>query len=416
MVEPSYDSNRLHKCVAGPNAECVGAREWLHGESRECAGAAALISKGHSCMTQLEKSLPSAWYRDHAYFRAEQEQIFSREWVCLGRAEEILAPAQHRVLEIAGQDILLLRKSDGEWRGFYNVCRHRGARLCADHGTTSLVRGGVTGQRIICPYHSWSYDWDGNLTITPFLNIDRTTLSLHPIGVESWGGFLFAHLSPENAPGLIVSLGAIPDRVKNYQLDGLTVGHRIGYDVQANWKLIAENYNECYHCGPVHPELSAIVPAFRENGAAGLDWDIGIAHRDGADTFTMTGTTSRRSFPGLSPDEQTLHKGEVVYPNLFISLARDHVAAFVMTPLAVAHTRIDCLFLFEPFEAGKPDFNPFDAVELWDITNRQDWEICERVQKGLSARVHDFGYYAPMEDMSLDMRRYVEARVKAPQA
>jgi Rieske 2Fe-2S family protein len=161
----------------------------------------------------------------------------------------------------------------------------------------------------------------------------------------------------------------------------------------------------------VHPELCAVVPAFRASGGGALDWSRGIAHRDGAYTFTHSGTTTRRPFPGLNEDERTRHKGEVIYPNLFVSLACDHVAAFILEPRGPERTDITCHFLFEPEAMAQGDYDPHDTVEFWDITNRQDWNICESVQRGMHSRVHTHGYYAPMEDFNLDIRRYVTERL-----
>ena len=134
--------------------------------------------------------------------------------------------------------------------------------------------------------------------------------------------------------------------------------------LKANWKVIVENYNECYHCGPIHPELCQIVPAFKQGGGNGLDWDDGVPHRDGANTFTASGTTTRAPFPGLSETEKTHHKGELFYPNLMLSLSMDHVAAFYLWPQSAGHTRIQCDFLFHPDELSKPDFDGSDAIEV----------------------------------------------------
>jgi Rieske 2Fe-2S family protein len=153
------------------------------------------------------------------------------------------------------------------------------------------------------------------------------------------------------------------------------------------------------------------VPAFREAGGAGLDWARGIPHRPGAYTFTLSGTTNRRAIPTLNQDERERHKGELIYPNLFISLACDHAAVFILQPRAAERTDITCHFLFEPNEIAKADFDPSDAVAFWDVVNRQDWGICESVQQGMRSRVHEHGYYAPMEDFSLDIRRYVTERL-----
>jgi Rieske 2Fe-2S family protein len=193
----------------------------------------------------------------------------------------------------------------------------------------------------------------------------------------------------------------------------LGVGATIRYEIAANWKILCENYNECYHCAGVHPELCAVVPSFREAGGANLDWNRGIPHREGAYTFTHSGTTVRRAFPGLDADEQVRHKGELVYPNLWLSVACDHVAAFILQPRGAERTDITCHFLFETHEMAKPGFDPSDAVDFWDLVNRQDWVVCEGVQNGIRSRVHTQGYYAPMEDWNLDIRRYVTERIGA---
>ncbi len=181
----------------------------------------------------------------------------------------------------------------------------------------------------------------------------------------------------------------------------------ISYDVKANWKVIAENYNECYHCGGVHPELCSVVPAFRAGGGLGLDWENGVPHREGAWTYTFSGTTTRKPFSGLSELERIRHKGELIYPNLMLSMSAEHAAAFLLEPIAPNKTRVTVRFLFDPAEMSSADFDPSDAVDFWDVTNRQDWAVCERVQQGMSSRVHEQGLYAPMEDESLDIRRYL---------
>jgi glycine betaine catabolism A len=368
----------------------------------------------------LEQTLPSRWYSDEKIFRLEKERVFAREWICVGREEDLAAPGDFRLLDVVGESILLVRNRLGALKAFYNVCRHRGAQLCRTAGAAPTpgmaVQGGVTAARsIVCPYHQWAYDLDGRLIAAPHmaevLGFDKSAINLYPVGVESWGGFVFLHLTPAAAKPFAAELGEIALRTVRYPLAALRVGHSIEYQVAANWKAICENYNECYHCGGVHPELCAVVPAFRIAGGGALDWSRGIPHREGAYTFTHSGTTQRRAFPALDADERSRHKGEVIYPNLFISLACDHVAAFILRPRSAERTDITCHFLFEPQEISKPDFNPNDTVEFWDITNRQDWAICESVQRGMGSRVHTHGYYAPMEDFNLDIRRYVIERL-----
>jgi phenylpropionate dioxygenase-like ring-hydroxylating dioxygenase large terminal subunit len=372
----------------------------------------------------LQKSLPSSYYRSEEIYGREVERIFCREWFCAGREEQLQKPGDFLVLDVAGESILVVRTKAGEIRAHYNVCRHRGARLCETTAGAAVdgakLSGGVLGPNgIRCPYHQWTYALDGQLLNAPHLHegegFCKEDFSLYPVGVETWGGFFFLNLTPDAATKegktLRRELGDAAQRVRRYPLGDLRVAQRIEYQVEANWKVIVENYNECYHCGGVHPELCEVVPAFRKEGGGALDWDRGIPHKDGAFTFTFSGKTQRKPFPGLSEDEKVRHKGELIYPNFMLSLAAEHVAAFTLWPSGPARTRVICEFLFHPEEMAKTDFDPSDAVNFWDLINRQDWAICRRVQEGMGARVHKFGYYAPMEDLSLDIRRYVNERL-----
>jgi len=386
-----------------------------------------MAAPGSDGTNGLQKSLPSHYYTSGEIFDREKNLIFAQEWFCAGREEELPGPGNYSVLEVAGESILVVRTAKGELKAHYNVCRHRGARLCAtpqDSDWNVKLAGGVTPSGSIrCPYHEWTYSLEGELLGAPFLKdaegFCKEDFSLYPAGVDTWGGFFFLNLNSKDATdkqrSVRSQLGPAVQRVARYPLAELRTGHSITYDVDANWKILMENYNECYHCGGLHPELCEIVPEFKQAGGSNLAWDDGIPHREGAYTFTKTGKTSRAPFPGLSEEEKVRHKGELCFPNLMISLACDHVAAFLLWPLGPDRTRIVCSFLFHPSEIAKAGFNSMDAVEFWDLVNRQDWAICERVQKGVSSRVHKFGYYAPMEDPSLDIRNYVAKRLGAIQ-
>jgi Rieske 2Fe-2S family protein len=366
---------------------------------------------------ELQRTLPQAAYVSREAFDSEREAIFAREWMCVGRDEHVASPGDYLLVRPAGESVLVVRTRGGDLRAFHNLCRHRGSQLVFDEeelpGADPMPSGRFRGA-IRCPYHAWTYGLDGVLRNAPFLSdgdgIRKEDLPLHSIDVEAWGGFVFVRLEGRGV-SLAEQLGDVPERVARYPLGELRVGRRIRYDVRANWKCLVENYNECYHCGAVHPELCELVPAFKDGGGANLDWEHGVPHRDGATTFTFTGTTSRDPFPGLNDEERTRHKGELLYPNLMLSLSADHVVAFTLWPIAPDRTVIDCDFLFHAAEIGKDAFDPSDAVELWDLVNRQDWRICESVQRGMTSRAFDFGYYAPMESLSLDIRRYVGERL-----
>ena len=369
----------------------------------------------------LERTLPRDYYFSPELFVEEREKIFYGQWVCVGRTSEISETGHYLALDLAGESIIVVRDEQQQVNAFYNLCRHRGSQLVAMGAGIDREAMRLTGcfrKTIRCPYHSWVYGLDGSLQHAPHIKDIPTKngkddFSLNRVSVDTWGGFLFLSLSDEEPmDSLADQLGEIPQRLCRYPLAELVTGKRVEYIVAANWKVILENYNECYHCAGVHPELCKIVPAFRDGGGAGLDWDDGIPHREGAYTFTLDGTTQRKPFPGLNEPEKTRHKGELAYPNLMISLSADHVAAFFLFPVEPGCTRIVCDILFHPSEAKKPDFNPSDAAAFWDLVNRQDWAICENVQRGMRSRAFRQGYYAPMEDLSLDIRRYIQRSLR----
>ncbi len=357
----------------------------------------------------LETSLPRAAYWDDAFYAREQRAIFWDRWFYAGRAAELAADGAYRVLDVAGESVILVRDGNG-LNAHLNFCRHRGSRLLCGEGT---LRGAIR-----CPYHAWAYALDGRLVATPFVPSDAVppqARRLHPVGVAQWGGFIFVRVASGDGDGadasLAAQLGAVPQRLARYPLQALQIGRSLHYEVAANWKVVLENYNECYHCAGVHPELCRIVPAFRHQGGAELDWERGIPHRGGAWTFTADGTSARAPFPTLSEEEKTRHKGELIYPNFMLSLAADHVAAFSLWPRGPSATAIVCDLLFHSDEAAKRSFDPTDVAGFWDMVNRQDWAVCEGVQAGMRSQAFDRGYYAPMEDASLDIRRYIAARL-----
>jgi Rieske 2Fe-2S family protein len=370
----------------------------------------------------MERTLSREHYLSPELFAREKERIFVREWFCAGREEDLPATGSYLVVDVAGESVLVVRTRDGSLRAHYNVCRHRGCQLVltgVDATGCAPELAGSFGSGIKCPYHAWTYALDGSLRTAPYLDegagIQKGELSLHPVGIDTWGGFFFLNLTPRDAADrghtLSAQIGEAAARLANYPLADLRRARRITYDVAANWKVMLENYNECYHCAGVHPELCKLVPSFKVRGGSQLDWERGIEHAEGAWTFTATGTSARDPFPGLSDDERVRHKGELIYPNFMISLSADHVAAFTLWPRDAEHTAIDCDFLFHPSEIAKDDFDPSDAVDFWDLVNRQDWTICEGVQRGMRSRMFERGYYAPMESGSLDIRRYVGERL-----
>jgi Rieske 2Fe-2S family protein len=367
-------------------------------------------------MAGLQAALPREHYLPGPDWDREVDAIWRRGWVCVGRAHELglTGPERLAVVEVAGESLLLTTDADGALHGHANVCRHRGAQLCP-HPPGHTPEPGPAGA-LRCGYHSWTYGLDGALLRAPHTEqvegFDPMAFSLHRIAVGRWGGFVFARLSADG-PTLAAELGDVPGPTSRYPLDHLVSVHRTVYDVAANWEVIAENYNECYHCAGVHPELTRLVPSFGHGGAgpdgAGLNWDAGIPHRAGAWTFSFSGTSPRRPFAGLDEAERVRHKGELVYPNLLLSLSAEHAASFLLQPLSADHTRVCFDVLVAPDQTHLP---VEDCAGFWDLVNTQDWAVCESVQRGMSSTLYTQGWYAPMEDAGLDIRRWLLPRLE----
>lgn len=368
------------------------------------------------CRSGLQPSLPKAMYVDPEHFARERDGVLFDTWFCVGRVDDLGLdrPGRLAVVDVIGESVLVTSDRASRLHGAYNVCSHRGSQVVPVPPGADPPRCDIGALR--CPYHSWTYALDGRLLKAPHTegldDFRAEDFGLHDVGVGAWGGFVFVHLSPGSATDLDADMARVSERLARYPLRSLVTGLSFSYEVAANYKVLAENYNECYHCGPVHPELTRLVPSFG-SGGGGLEWEHGIAHREGAWTFTTTGTTDRAPFPELNDAERSRHKGELVYPNLWLSCAADHVAAFTSWPLDTATTRVHCDLLFEPAAIAADGFDPSDAGELWDLVNRQDWSVCESVQRGMSSRAYRQGWFAPMEDASADIRRWLLPRLEA---
>src|SRR4051794_8362720 len=369
----------------------------------------------------LQPALPRHHYVEPSSWDVERRTVLASSWMCVGRLSQLGLTAADRltVVEVLGESILITTGPPDagpgpRLRAHVNLCRHRGAQVIAhEPGDPPAPRA---ARALRCGYHSWTYGTHGGLLRAPFSEhvegFRRADFGLYPVGVGSWGGFVFVNLRPDGAASLEAELGAVPIRTRRYPLASLVPGWRARYDVRANWKVIAENYNECYHCAGVHPELTRLVPDFGRGGlgadGSGLDWDAGIGHREGAWTFSFSGDSPRTPFPALDDAERTRHKGELVYPNLLLSLSAEHAAAFVLTPLSADRTRIDVDLLVAPEQA---DRDIEDCAAFWDLVNKQDWAVCESVQRGMSSAFYQQGWYAPMEDAALDIRRWLLPRL-----
>ena len=361
-------------------------------------------------LDKLEPGLPGAWYHDPAHYRRELEAFWYARWVAVAREEEIPGPGDWRLVRIGTQSLVVLRADDGKLRAFHNTCRHRGSVLCTEES------GNFARRRIVCPYHSWTYDLAGKLVATPrrmeTTDFRLEDFPLYAVAVATWGGFVFVNLSADSP----LDLDGLDAQLKPYGLHNLRIGKRIVVDVQANWKLVAENFSECFHCPPVHPELCRVVTAYRDAGAWGLRGDEAKPeYAAGALTLTMDGTARIPPIATLGAEERkTLYIPAMLPPSLFLNVQPDYVNAHMMVPTGPESVRIVYDWLFEAERLPLPPADLEHYVALWDITNRQDARNCEWQQQGMRSREFRHGYYVPQEFDCHRFAQWVRAGLASP--
>jgi Rieske 2Fe-2S family protein len=355
-------------------------------------------------LERVEPALPASWYRDPDHYRRELEVFWYGKWIAVAREEEFAQPGDWRALRVGSQPIVVLKDANGKLRAFHNVCRHRGSVLCTEE------KGSFPRERIVCPYHAWTYDLDGRLVATPRRmetpDFRFDDFPLHGVAAACWGGFVFVHLGAPRP--LEASLGSLPQRFERYRFSELRVGKRIVLDVQANWKALAENFSECFHCPPVHPEFCRIVTAYRDAGAWGLRGtaETRSEYKPGAQTLTLDGTSRIPAIEGLREEERkTLYAADMVLPNLFLNVHPDYVNSQLMFPTGPQSVRMVYDWLFEPRHLPLAQDDLQHYVALWDITNRQDARNCEWQQQGMQSRAFEHGVYVPQE---FDAHRFAQ--------
>lgn len=347
---------------------------------------------------QGARTLAREYYTSSDVFAAEQERIFASYWNCVGRASRLARPGDYVVRTVAAESIIVVRGQDGRIRAFFNVCRHRGTRLCSDDS-------GRFGPAIQCPYHAWTYSTEGELIGAPHMHdvegFDKASYPLHVAAVAEHAGFVFVSIArtPSSFTGWFAPLA---ERFDRFDLAALEIGHRAEYDVRANWKLVFQNYSECLHCPVIHPELVSRIPY--ESGANDLVegpflggyMKIAASH----ESVTVTGRSCAPPISArLGEDDRRRAYYYSVMPNLLVSIHPDYVNYYLLTPVAPDRTRVESEWLFRR-DGATAAFNPEDAVSFWHLVNQQDWNIIERSQQGIASRRYVPGPYSPRESIS----------------
>jgi len=287
-------------------------------------------------------------------------------------------------------------------RGFYNACRHRGARLLTE-------REGTT-RRLQCRYHAWSYGFDGTLKNAPHTKevegFDKACQGLREVRTETLGGLVFADPSGDAGP-LADHVGSLADHLERYRTPELRRAARIDYDVKANWKAVVENYSECLHCPGVHPELNRLSHYLTGVDVEGHGaWCGGsmTLNEHAATMATNGGAASRPAIAGVDPRTVLYF---AIFPNALISLHPDYVMLHTLWPRGAGRTEVICEWFFEPETMQSDGFDHSDAVEFWDLVNRQDWHVCELSQLGLGSAGYTPGRYTEVESTVHDFDRLV---------
>ncbi|TMF00563.1 MAG: aromatic ring-hydroxylating dioxygenase subunit alpha [Chloroflexi bacterium] len=366
----------------------------------------------------LLATLPGRYYVDPDVFEAEQTRIFARDWFCVARASDFATAGSFQTFDVGGENLIIVGGADRQIRAFFNVCRHRGSRICNE-------AEGRVSRTFQCPYHVWSYGLDGslvgapNMAMMPDLEVaERGLLSVH---AREWLGYVWvclAHDAPEFESSVMQQVTerfGDPKTIDRYGLDKLEVGRRIEYEVRGNWKLVVENFMECYHCANLHPELVAVLPEFRRGFPTQHKVGYGAAFGQDIKGFTYDGREGFKPLDGLAVEQDRHYYGMTVVPQLVINLVPDHAIVHRIFPVAVDQTVVRCDWLFAP-EVVHGDYDLGPSIELFHRVNTQDFAAVERVQPSMGSRAYrDGGVYVPAEHHIAAFNQWVRDRLDEPE-
>ena len=372
----------------------------------------ATFLKANQLGTAGARTLPGSSYTSPENYAREMERIYQARWLCAGRATELATPGDFLVRNVGGESIVVTRDQAGAVNAFYNVCRHRGTRFCEG-------ASGNFGETIVCPYHAWTYTLDGTLIGAPHMagidDFDKKDYPLHAVAVAEWEGFVFINLAREPEP-FEKAWAPLLGRFDRFHLRDLKFYKRIEYDIQANWKLIHQNYSECYHCSPVHPQLVKLTPPTSgENDLFDgpfLGGSMDITAPGGS--LTMSGKMCGVPLTDVPASAKQQAWYYSLFPNFLLSLLPEYALIFTLWPTAPGRTKLISEWFFHPDTIASGKFDPDDAVEFWDEVNRQDWHVSELSQLGVASKVYAPSPYAPREGLAVQFDREVRRSLGEP--
>jgi glycine betaine catabolism A len=356
---------------------------------------------------EVVTGFPREYYVSHDLFGRELDRVICRQWLYAGHESEIPHSGDFLTREVGDESILVTRDGS-DIHALFNVCRHRGARVCQQ------PRGNT--RRLVCPYHRWTYGLDGQLMVAPAMpaTFEPARYPLVRAHVRSWNGLVFINLS-EHAPELLDQiLEPARERFARFELVGCKVAHAITYIVKANWKIVLENFVECYHCPSAHPEFCRTFDLTRNPGGV-LDSpthpqmlvDVGeFMLKPGAKSSTLTGEPVCRTCMGsLTENDLPAAAALTFRPTTSVILFGDYGIVHDFQPVSATETRVRCQWLVSANAEEGRDYNIESLISLWDITNRQDWVLCEMTQNGVRSRRYVPGPISLQREPALEVLR-----------
>ncbi len=360
-------------------------------------------------------TLPARFYTDAAVFAREQEIFFRAMWMCVGRLDDLPTLGSYLVRSVAGDSIVIVNSGVPVDAGgppvisaFHNVCRHRGTTLCTE------THGQLNGS-IQCPYHAWTYGYDGALLGAPHMDstegFHKDSFPLKSVRAGIWDGFIWVNTSNDGPP-LEEQLADLPAKFAPWRMGELRRGAGLEYDIPANWKLIFQNFSECLHCPNLHPALNKLSHYLSgENEPLQPTYMGGrMDLAPGVESMSMDGKRVCAYLPSLDEDKKKQVYYYAIFPNLLISAHPDYVMVHTLWPIAANRTRLVCDFLFHASESPKELSN---ILDFWDMTNKQDWFVCELAQQGISSRGYTPGPYSNREELLYAFDQFIVNRLKA---
>ena len=360
-----------------------------------------LVRKG-SDQEAYYRSLPREYYLSDEIFELEYPRVFARQWLMVGHACQIPAAGDFFTIDLAGENVVIVRGRSGDIHAHYNVCRHRGSRIC--DASAGRVKS------FVCPYHAWAYALDGRLESAPTIPdgeyIDYSGYGLKPVRVADCGGFIFLHLGEDEPSPVEESFAELSAKLPVVRPGGLKLVYEVIHDVQANWKLVAENNLECYHCPFCHDALCGAmdVSSFKADIATAARYAVqhrnfiggsgpGIPVRPGAVSLTRSGEfASRRLLEGMPADAEGFSAGFHIAPVFGAGLFyADYLVIQTNFPQSAGHTKQKIQWFVDADAVEGEDYEVRDVIEVLDLTAREDVEIIERNGRGASSRSYTPG-------------------------